>query len=308
MNPHDISRIEQAVSRALRGKPDVVRNALIALVAGGHLLIEDVPGVGKTTLARALAASVGGTFRRVQFTSDLLPSDILGVTVYDSTARTFEFKKGPIFANFVLADEINRTTPRTQSALLEVMSEGRVSVDGVTHEIERPFMVIATQNPLESYGTYPLPDSQLDRFLLRISVGYPSPDVERTLLQVGSPAEADVGAAVTELAALSELQRQVAEVNVDASLADYAMRVVEATRNAPEVAVGVSTRGALAWMRAAQSSALCNGRTYVTPDDFKSLAVMALAHRIVVTGGGPGRSAQFVRELVGRTPVPGAAG
>jgi len=278
-----VRKLEDAIGTIVRGKPEAIRAAVVTLLARGHLLVEDIPGVGKTTLARALAAALGGTFRRIQFTSDLLPSDIVGVSIYDQHGKVFELKKGPIFANVVLADEINRTTPRTQSALLEAMSEGQVSIDDATHTLDTPFMVIATQNPAEHYGTYPLPESQMDRFLLRISIGYPAKSIERELvkLRVGGDPVAALSP-VVDLAAVRNLQDGVETIRVDDALVDYAMTIVEETRRHPAISVGVSTRGVLAWYRAAQAAALAAGRDFVVPDDVKSLAVPCLAHRLVL--------------------------
>jgi MoxR-like ATPase len=306
-----IRRLEQSVASVIRGKPVAIRLAVTTLLARGHLLIEDIPGVGKTTLARALAASLGGTFRRIQFTSDLLPSDILGVTVWDQAKNTFELKKGPIFANVVLADEINRTTPRTQSALLEAMSEGQVSIDDTTHALEQPFVVMATQNPAEHYGTYPLPESQMDRFLLRIQIGYPERKVERDILKEragGDPIAAL--APVIDAATVRQLQDAVEHVRVEDGLLDYAMTIVEETRRSPLVAVGVSTRGALAWYRAAQAHALVEGRDFCVPDDLKALAVPALAHRVMLAatheslGRARAEAERAIAEVVARVPVP----
>ncbi len=306
-----VRKLEDAIATVVKGKPEAIRAAVVTLLARGHLLIEDIPGVGKTTLARALAAALGGTFRRIQFTSDLLPSDIVGVSVYDQSGKTFEFKRGPIFANVVLADEINRTTPRTQSALLEAMSEGHVSVDDATHVLDHPFMVIATQNPAEHYGTYPLPESQMDRFLLRVSIGYPAKAVERELMKerVGVDPVSTL-APVVDLTAIRTLQDAVETIRVDDQLIDYAMHLVEETRRHPSITVGVSTRGALAWYRAAQAAALAAGRDFVVPDDLKALAVPCLAHRLVLAqaydslGRARTDAERIVAEIAGRVPVP----
>ena len=304
-------KLEDAVGTVVRGKPEAIRASIVALLSRGHLLIEDIPGVGKTTLARALAASLGGTFRRIQFTSDLLPSDIVGVSIYDQSGKVFELKRGPIFANVVLADEINRTTPRTQSALLEAMSEGQVSIDDTTHDLEMPFMVIATQNPAEHYGTYPLPESQMDRFLLRVSLGYPAKAVERELLKErsgGDPVTKLVP--VVDLATVRALQDGVETIRVEDALIDYAMLVIEETRRHPSISVGVSTRGVLAWYRAAQAAALAGGRDFVVPDDLKALAVPCLAHRLVLAQShdslGRARidAERTIAEIINRVAVP----
>ncbi|MCA9673974.1 MAG: AAA family ATPase [Kofleriaceae bacterium] len=304
-------RIQASVEHVLRGKPGAVRLAITALLARGHVLIEDIPGVGKTTLARALAASLGGTFRRIQFTSDLLPSDITGVTVFDQHKGVFELRKGPLFANVVLADEINRTTPRTQSALLEAMSEGHVSIDDATHVLDQPFVVLATQNPAEHFGTYPLPESQMDRFLLRLHIGYPDRGVEKEILRDrtgGDPVAALQP--VIEHDALRAAQDAVEHVRVDDALLDYAMAVIEETRRNPLIAVGVSTRGALAWYRAAQAAALIDGRAFCVPDDLKGLAVPVLAHRLILAaaheslGRARVEAERAIAEVVARVPVP----
>jgi MoxR-like ATPase len=306
-----VRKLEDAVGTVIRGKPEAIRAAVVTLLSRGHLLIEDIPGVGKTTLARALAAALGGTFRRIQFTSDLLPSDIVGVSIYDQQGKVFELKRGPIFANIVLADEINRTTPRTQSALLEAMSEGQVSIDDTTHKLDTPFMVVATQNPAEHYGTYPLPESQMDRFLMRVSLGYPAKAVERELLRDragGDPI--DKLQPVVDLAAVRTLQDGVETIRLEDALLDYAIQVVEETRRHPSIAIGVSTRGALAWHRAAQAAALAAGRDFVVPDDVKGLAIPALAHRLVLAqahdslGRARAEAERLIAEIVSRVAIP----
>jgi MoxR-like ATPase len=277
-----IRRLEFNVARALVGKPEVVRLAVIGLLARGHLLIEDVPGVGKTTLAHALAKSLGVSFQRIQFTSDLLPSDILGVSIYDGKTGEFVFKPGPLFSNIVLADEINRTTPKTQSSLLEAMNEHQVSLDHHTYRLPRPFMVLATQNPLEYQGTHPLPESQLDRFLLKIRIGYPDRNDEKEILKGAGAAALEQIEPVLSAKEVTDLQATTEKVRVEESLLDYVMAIVGATRRSPLLTLGVSPRGALALLRASQAHALVDGREYVVPDDIKRLAVPALAHRVLV--------------------------
>jgi len=306
-----VRKLEDAIASVIRGKREAIRASVIALLSRGHLLIEDIPGVGKTTLARTLAAALGGTFRRIQFTSDLLPSDIVGVSIFDQLGKTFELKRGPIFANVVLADEINRTTPRTQSALLEAMSEGQVSIDDATHELPRPFMVIATQNPAEHYGTYPLPESQMDRFLLRVSLGYPAKQVERELLKHRHGVDPVSGVEpVLDLSIVRTLQEGVETIRMDDALIDYAMQIIEETRRHPSIAVGISTRGALAWYRAAQAAALAAGREFVVPDDIKTLAIPCLAHRLVLAqahdslGRQRADGERLIGEITGRVSVP----
>jgi len=304
-----IQQLEANIAQVVLGKADVVRLCVVALLAGEHVLLEDVPGVGKTLVGKALARSVSGEFRRIQFTPDLLPADITGSSVFDARQQQFVFNPGPVFANVVLADEINRTTPRTQSALLEAMSEGQVSADGQTHPLPQPFLVIATQNPLEFEGTYPLPESQLDRFLLRISVGYPDRECQRQILashRRGEPVE--TLQPVLTGPQILELQQAVREVRVEASVADYVLDVVQATRQSEELHVGVSVRGALSLYRAAQAWALAEGRDYVVPDDVKRLAVPVLAHRVIPKGylhGGQRRAVEALMErLVEEVPVP----
>jgi len=279
-----VSQLQRSIARAIYGKEEAIQLALITLLARGHLLIEDVPGVGKTTLAQALAKSFHCSFQRIQFTSDLLPSDVLGVSVYNPESREFEFRSGPIFANVVLADEINRTTPRTQSALLEAMNESQVTVDGKTLQLPHPFLVIATQNPVEHHGTYPLPESQLDRFLMRIKMGYPSHETEREILR--KHIHDDSLAAlepVADVGDVLEMQESVARVKVDGSLHDYALEIVNRTRKTEQLALGVSPRGTLMLQRAAQARAFLDGRDYCLPDDFKQLAVAVFSHRVVAS-------------------------
>jgi MoxR-like ATPase len=276
-----LTELETALQSAIRGKPEVVRLSVVCLLARGHLLIEDVPGVGKTTLAQALARSVSCRFHRLQFTSDMLPSDVLGVTVYNAHSEAFEFKPGPIFSNFLLADEINRTTPKTQSALLEAMNESQVTIDGKSHSLPRPFMVIATQNPVEHHGTYPLPESQLDRFLMRLRIGYPDAASEREIVRNPDHALPEAAAGLTAEEVI-RLQDVVHRVTVEESLVDYMLAIVERTRNHESLTLGVSPRGSQALFRAVQSLALIEGREYAIPDDVKRLAAPVFAHRVVI--------------------------
>jgi len=279
-----VELLQAAIERVIRGKPEAVRLAIVTLLAGGHLLIEDVPGVGKTTLAHALALALDCSFQRIQFTSDLLPSDVVGLSVYNQQESLFEWKPGPIFANVILADEINRTTPKTQSALLEAMAEQHVTVEGVTHPLPSPFMVLATQNPIEHHGTYPLPESQLDRFMLRLRIGYPSAADERQILRDREHAEPlDEMQPVMSAADVLELQHSVSEVSVDDAIVDYLMRIVAATRASEMLDLGVSPRGTLSLFRAAQALALTEGRSYCLPDDVKRLVIPVFAHRIAVS-------------------------
>ena len=299
-----IDRLQQNISRVVLGKANAVRLAVVALLAGEHVLLEDIPGVGKTLMGKALARSLAGKFHRIQFTPDLLPADITGSSLYNSQTQEFVFSPGPVFANIVLADEINRATPRTQSALLESMSERQVSADGQTHPLPRPFMVIATENPVEFEGTYPLPESQLDRFLLRIPLGYPQREVELQVLATHREGEpVDSLSAVLDCEQVASLQAAVRQVQVDDSINEYLLDIVEATRRCDELQVGVSTRGALALYRAAQAAALVAGRPYVVPDDVKHLAVPVLAHRVIPKGylhGGAARGGRGVGGAAGR--------
>ncbi len=301
------ARIVRSVARVIRGKDEVIEQAVVALLAGGHLLIEDIPGVGKTTLAAALARAIGGRFQRAQFTSDLLPSDLVGVSVYSARTESFEFQPGPLFAHVLLADEINRAPPRTQSALLEAMEEGRVTVDGTTHDLPRPFFVLATQNPLEHHGTYDLPESQLDRFLMRISLGYADDDTEIALLERAERPRAADAEPVATPETMVGLQEAARAVTLARPVAAYAQRIVARTRNHPNVRIGASTRAALGWVAAARARALVQGRTYVVPDDLQALAVSVLAHRLAVdAAGATARSAaeEIVRGILVDVPVP----
>lgn len=304
-----VGELEANICKVVLGKAEVVRLCVVALLAGEHVLLEDVPGVGKTLVGKALAKSISARFCRIQFTPDLLPSDIVGSSVFNAKTTEFFFSSGPIFANIVLADEINRTTPRTQSALLEAMSDGQVSIDGVTHQLPRPFMVIATQNPFEFEGTYPLPESQLDRFLLRISVGYPDREEELRVLSMHRAGEPVEGLApVVDCHQVSTLQAAVRQVAMEESIHEYVLDIVEATRRSSELHVGVSTRGALCLYRASQSLALIEGRDYVVPDDVKRLSVPVLAHRVITKGylhgGQRGAVEALIQRLVDDVPVP----
>ena len=277
------SAIEQSLRSIIRGNDEVVRLALVAVLARGHLLIEGVPGVGKTTLAHALARALDCNFQRIQFTSDMLPSDVLGISMYSATDQEFEFKPGPVFTNILLADEINRTTPKTQSALLEAMNEGQVTMDGHSHPLPRPFLVVATQNPVEHHGTYPLPESQLDRFLLRVRMGYPVRANEREILRSeAGAARLDDIKPVASGADILAMQEEVTHVKVDDSLIDYALEIVKRTRESEILTLGVSPRGSLMIYRAAQAMAYLDGRSYATPADFKTLAIPVFSHRVAV--------------------------
>jgi MoxR-like ATPase len=282
--PDLLTRVQQSVQSVIRGKDEVIQLALVGLLARGHLLIEDVPGVGKTTLAHALARSFNCAFHRIQFTSDMLPSDVIGISIFSQQTQRFEFRPGPIFANIVLADEINRTTPKTQSALLEAMNENQVTVDNRTTLLPQPFMVMATQNPIEHHGTYPLPESQLDRFLMRLKIGYPSADSEKEILQNFAQSDplANIRPVMTG-AEVVEIQNQVRRVKVDEELLNYTLAIVEKTRHHEYLSLGVSPRGSMSLYRAGQALAFLEGRNYCIPDDFKRLILPVFSHRCVVS-------------------------
>ena len=310
MKQNILLALQKQITTVLMGKKDVIRQVLIALLARGHVLLEDVPGVGKTVLARAVAESLACQFSRIQLTPDLLPSDVLGVSVYDSASGSFNFCKGPIFAHIILADEINRTTPRTQSALLEAMNESQVTADGVTHQLGPPFMVIATQNPYEFEGTYFLPESQLDRFMLRIRIGYPSSATEKKILRV-RPAQNNLGQLepVFSRDDLLQLQMAVDDVRVDDAILDYIIAIAEATRNHDKLETGLSPRATISLSQGAKASAILDGRDYVIPDDVRNLAIAACAHRIRPRNVTNGLSSKVLEELFDRilqsVPVPG---
>ncbi|MBX9790228.1 MAG: MoxR family ATPase [Pirellulales bacterium] len=296
-----VEALERNVNQVVLGKPDVVRLCVVALLAGEHVLLEDVPGVGKTLLGKALARSVDGVFCRIQFTPDLLPSDIVGSNLYQAKTGEFVFRPGPIFANVVLADEINRTPPRTQSALLEAMSDRQVSVDGQTYSLPRPFLVIATQNPYEYEGTYALPESQMDRFLLRTRIGYPGRDDERRVLDSHRQGEpVDQLAPVLGSDQVQAVAAAVRQVAVDRAIDDYILDIVAATRDSADIQVGASTRAALGLYRASQALALVEGREYVVPDDVKRLTVPVLAHRVIAKGGLYGTQRDVVEAIIER--------
>ena len=304
-------RLEQALRIVIRGNDEVVRLALVAVFARGHLLIEGVPGVGKTTLGQTLARSLDCTFQRVQFTSDMLPSDLLGTSIYSAADERFEFKPGPVFTNVLLADEINRTTPKTQSALLEVMNEGQVTVDGQPREVPRPFLVIATQNPVEHHGTYPLPESQMDRFLVRVQMTYPGADSEREILRAkAGAARLDEVRPVLTGDEVLMMQEEVKDIRVDESLVNYALDIVDKTRRSEQLSLGVSPRGSLMLYRAAQAMAFTEGRRFTTPQDFKRLAVPVFAHRVVVnaryssTLKASEQAERIIGDIVDNVPVP----
>jgi MoxR-like ATPase len=308
---HRAEQLENALRKVIRGKNDIVRLAVVSLLARGHLLIEGVPGVGKTTLGQALARALDCSFQRVQFTSDMLPSDLLGISIYSAIEQQFEFKRGPVFTNILLADEINRTTPKTQSALLEAMNEGQVTVDAHSYTLPQPFLVIATQNPVEHHGTYPLPESQLDRFLMRVHMGYPDSQAEKQILRSeAGTAQLEAMRPVLTGAEVLEIQQAVTRVRVDDSLVQYALSIVAKTRESDHFSLGVSPRGSQMLYRAAQAIAFLDGRSFCTPDDFKPLAVPVFAHRVVVNGLHTStlkkseQAEQLIQEIVDSTPVP----
>jgi MoxR-like ATPase len=306
-----LQAIQDNIARVIKGKAQVIEMAVVCLLARGHLLLEDVPGVGKTTLAHSLARSLDCSFKRIQFTSDLLPSDIVGVSIFNRQQQAFEFVPGPIFANIVLADEINRTTPKTQSSLLEAMSEAQISVDNQTHPLKQPFMVIATQNPAEYHGTFPLPESQLDRFLMRLRIGYPSVEEERKVLNRPYALHpADILAPVLSSQDVLELQRRIEHVHMDDSVSEYLLAIVHATRQSELLSLGVSTRGALALNNAAKALALVRGRDFCLPDDVKELAPIVLSHRVMLSRAQGMRTQSFeqaeriILDIIDTIPVP----
>ena len=305
-----VASLQANVERVIRGKAEVIQYCIAALLSKGHILLEDVPGVGKTTLAHALARSLSLSFQRIQFTSDLLPADIVGVTIFNQDQQDFEFITGPIFTNVLLADEINRATPKSQSALLEAMSEGMITVEKRRLPLPDPFLVIATQNPVEHVGTYPLPESQLDRFLMKLTIGYPNSTDEKKLLRAGGAQDAlEHLQPVLDAIELRELQERVSTIHVNESLVDYLMHVVHLSRNHPEVALGVSTRGALTYFKACQALAMVSGRDFVIPEDIKRLAGPVLSHRIVMKDrrevrGDSTPEQKFIARLLNEIPVP----
>jgi MoxR-like ATPase len=308
---HRAAQLETTLRKVIRGKDEVIRLALVSIFARGHLLIEGVPGVGKTTLGQALARALDCGFQRIQFTSDMLPSDVLGISMYSAIEQQFEFKRGPVFTNILLADEINRTTPKTQSALLEAMNDGQVTIDVHSYPLPQPFLVLATQNPVEHHGTYPLPESQLDRFLMRVHMGYPDPEAEREILRsAAGAAQLDSLKPVLTGADVLEMQEAATKIRVDDSLVSYALAIVRKTRESEFLSLGVSPRGSQMLYRAAQAMAFLEGRSYCTPEDFKPLVVPVFAHRVVVSGSYSStlkksdQAEQVMREIADSVPVP----
>jgi MoxR-like ATPase len=308
---HRAEQLENALRKVIRGKDDVLRLCLVSMLARGHILIEGVPGVGKTTLGQALARALDCTFQRVQFTSDMLPSDVLGISIYSAVEQQFEFKRGPVFTNILLADEINRTTPKTQSALLEAMNENQVTVDAHSYALPQPFLVIATQNPVEHHGTYPLPESQLDRFLMRVRMGYPDGNAEREILRSeAGTAKLELMQPVLSGADILEMQRAVTQIRVDDSLVNYCLAIVRKTRESDRFSLGVSPRGSQMLYRAAQAMAFLDGRNFCVPEDFKPLVVPIFAHRVAVNALASStlkkseQAEQFIQEILESVHVP----
>ena len=308
---HRAAQLEGALRKVIRGKDDVLRLCLVSMLARGHILIEGVPGVGKTTLGQALARALDCTFQRVQFTSDMLPSDVLGISIYSAIEQQFEFKRGPIFTNVLLADEINRTTPKTQSALLEAMNENQVTVDAHSYSLPQPFLVIATQNPVEHHGTYPLPESQLDRFLMRVQMGYPDGNAEREILRSeAGTAKLEIMQPVLSGTDILEMQRAVTQVRVDDSLVNYCLAIVRKTRESDRFSLGVSPRGSQMLYRAAQAMAFLEGRNFCVPEDFKPLVIPVFSHRVAVNALASStlkkseQAEQFIQEILETVHVP----